>query len=279
MSGAAMLLRQRQRIVGVPPVVPGAWAPNLPSGLTLYGDTFFGDIINGSITNAAGWRIDGTQSGVGVGELRTDYNQVEAGAPYSEDVFKYTYPEGSLGGGTGIVTLNTPDVDWQRHYVCISFKLSDNYLMHSNEEKFWFPVTNNTMGGQPASNFNIRRGSSGSATTNFAFRMNTQSGVGSQSFGDTTTPVSRGQWHMIEIFMQMNTPSATDGIFRFWIDGELMFEKTSDVNYSGTFATPRFARMRLDSTRGGGNSTDPVPTGGMSRSFSRMTLYSSSTLP
>ena len=39
-----------------------------------------------------------------------------------------------------------------------------------------------------------------------------------------------GRWHCVETYIQLNTPSAHDGILRSWLDGELSCEK-KDIRY------------------------------------------------
>ena len=42
-------------------------------------------------------------------------------------------------------------------------------------------------------------------------------------------PPSLGEWHVLEFFVRLNRPGQSDGVQRFWLDGELMAEWTNVV--------------------------------------------------
>jgi hypothetical protein len=260
---------------GAPPS-GSLWLANLPSGLTLRGDTFFGDILNGEVLNAAGFSVPGTQAGVSSGALRTDVNKTDATAPYAPNVYEYGWPEGDTGNGQTISSLfgNGFAGGMKRIYVCFDLWLSPNYVTHTGQEKLWYPITNGTSN---ALNMAILGGGTAAGPAGLCIQPQT-SGFGTQFALSPTAFITKGEWQQIEVEMVMNTPSATDAQLRVWHNGDLVWEITDNLNFGGSNANPAWVTPRLDGTRGGGVSTVPVPAGGMSRRFSRLTLYSSATL-
>lgn len=43
-----------------------------------------------------------------------------------------------------------------------------------------------------------------------------------------------GEWHCVEGHVRLNTPGSSDGVFEFWIDGELQAER-NDLNWRGSY--------------------------------------------
>lgn len=252
------------------------WAGNLPAGMTLYGDTLFGDILNGEVLNAAGYTVAGTQAGISSGQLRTDVNKTDGSAPNTADVYEYSYPEGSLGAGVGVdggLFFGTQSASWKRMYVCFDLWLSANYVTHTNQEKLWYPYGNTS---NTSLNMAIPSGGTSEGIAAMAIQPQTDRGV--QNVTSPTGFIAKGEWQQIEVYMQQNTPSSTDGVLRVWRNGTLVWEITSDLNYGNANSDPVFIGPRIASTRGGGDSTVPVPSGGMTRRFSRLACHYSTTL-
>jgi hypothetical protein len=281
MSGAAMLLRARQRVrSGVTP--PTAWAANVPSGLSLLRDTSFGNLLSGEAFNADGFAI--------ARDIQTPtadwQNATDTTAPYGPDVLQIDYTAGSLGGGAETVQFYTnASAAPVRAYFCVAVYFSPNYKWHSNAEKFWQPViltpgeanqrlqvaikfTDGDSGMDPNGDFN-------------RLYFNSQiGGPGSIVYPlHTAAYLEKGKWQQVEVFCQMNTPGNQDGQWRGWIDGVEVFNVTNVryTNYPSAAQSYFSPGLVMATTRGGGNSTVAVPTGGMFRRYDRLAFYGSDT--
>jgi hypothetical protein len=244
------------------------FAPNLPSGegLSLQFDTVFDATAAENEYNSEGFAYswDG------------DYISGVSGAPYATTAFETTYAAGSLGGGTGGAKIYTPETSvWRKIYFSLSMWVPSNYSIHSNTEKFWYPLiaTNGSISGNTPINWRATEGSPGDATFGFAYIaapgnvLETQSG---------TARITKGQWTKIECFMQMNTPDTSNGVLKIWVDGAVA-EDRSNMRYINGATQSVWNGMRFDGTRGGGDSTVAVPAGGQVRRYNRLAFYASDT--
>jgi len=91
--------------------------------------------------------------------------------------------------------------------------------------------------GESCTRFRYKYGHSfwDSNTEANAYKMGTCAGnIGNTGdCGDETSSVSPGlvldQWYLIEIQVKMNAVGVDDGIYRAWLDGTLVYEKTNMV--------------------------------------------------
>lgn len=79
---------------------------------------------------------------------------------------------------------------------------------------------------------------------------------------------SDGLWHMIEVYIKLDTDS-TDGIYRMWVDGQVITEKT-DVDYSNGNAVVRAGVKWFDFTS---NQNSPANGKAMYVDYDDMAIY------
>jgi len=253
------------------------WEANKPAGLTLLKETTFAVPLTGTTANADGFAIANNEPARVTWSNTTDSN-----APFGQEVLEWTYTAGDLVGGDVLLyMLGNPTV--VKAYCCISHQFSPNYSWHSNGEKFWYPTITTPVEGGNSTSIGVRFTSSATDPdgANNRFSFNSQIGGGDSLFypGNTSGYLVKGQYQTIEMFIQMNTPGNADGIWRAWVDGVLVADATAlrYTNYPGAAQSVFSGALRFNGVRGGGDSSAPVPAGGMSRRFSRLSVYGSET--
>jgi hypothetical protein len=257
------------------------WEANKPAGLTLFTDTTFGNLLNGAY-NADNLAIVNDS-------VNVDFaNTTDGAAPYGPSVTDVQMDEGSTGGN-GTILYSSGARDWKRTYWCWSLYLSPNYSMHSNGEKFWYPIIKQQDGGSPSisdtqlSNpyiqWKLLSGMTPSGDT-IGWVYGNQMGGG--DFQETTQPVEnpgrlrKGVYMVIEGYTQMNTPGNADGIVQVWVDGHVCLNVTNArLSPAAALGNNYINGVRFTSTRGGGTSTEAIPTGGQVRRFDRLAFYGS----
>ncbi len=280
----------------------GAFAANLPPGLTLYTDTTYGQFVanetyaNGlAVFSAIKQADDAAIPSVG-GSVTVDTaiwrNVTDATAPYkpagsSPNCTDIGYVEGGAGNGfCDSVISGTAPQTWVRAYFAMSMLVSPNYVWHSNAEKFFYP--------------NFETAGRDTKATSIGWRLATTDNPNSAVCGweaDCQVPaqpsgtsyvlqsdanparMQKGVWQKVEVYVQVNTPGNGDGVLRIWVDGVIAIEKT-DMRYTPStyFDAPQstIRAAKFEGVRGGGASTVLVPTGGMYRRFDRLAFYASS---
>ena len=255
------------------------WEANLPAGFTEKFDTEFGNILNGG-TNADTINCDFTSGAGPSGGLRTDVNQTDLASSFPPDIYTYSYPGNNAGNGVGAVggTLNSlPEMTAaQQIYSCFDIWLSADYVVHTNEEKTFYPIRQSSL-GQGASDLVLMppSGSGSAAGPDAAVGINVQSNFGAaQFFIQSSGPyIAKGEWNRVEVLMKMNSAaSTTDGVVQVWVNGTQVINR-SDICWGGTGSSPFWKRYRMASTRGGGVSSVLTPAGGQTRKFSRWSCH------
>lgn len=273
MSMAAL---RRRRIVQAT-AAPPAWAPNLPSGLTLRGNSNFdpGDIGNLDTdwygTDGLGWRdYDGT-----VGSVVT-----AADNPWGASAFRSQYPgnnHGNGAGGTPIFEDGWFEKQYRRFYTCALVALSSNYITHYNREKFFYPLTANAEGGIGALVAELSAMGDGGAPT---CGIDLAYGIGANPPVWSNQPlagplITKGALELIEFSIFINDLNVSNGYFRAYVGGALTNE-ISGVDFTPGATSQGWLRgVRYDGTRGGGFDPTPTPVAGQSRRFFRMAWYAS----
>jgi hypothetical protein len=245
-----------------PPPSFGAFTANLPAnnGLHLVTDTRFGNLqIQQLNADGLAYVWDGR-------------NATDASAPYGSSVFETFYPGNDFGNGVGGAKVyNQEGNNWRKVYFSMAMWVPSNYSIHSNGEKFFYPLitTNGAITGSAPINFApIVGGPSGS---NFGFVMIPRPGsVAEPQNGAAMVP--KGQWAQVEFYMEMNTPGSSNGVLKVWVNGQVATNR-SDIMYSGASTQSVFDGIRFDGTRGGGVSNTPTPAGGQVRRYNRLAFY------
>lgn len=240
----------------------GAFTPNLPTGagLQLIVDTRFSDFLNQQF-NADNLAYNGD------GRVITDNT-----APHGTSVFEQFYPANSLGGGVGGSKIyDRGGRSWRSMYFSMALWVSPNYSMHSNGEKFFYPLisTNAAITGfSPINWYPVSTTPNGTA---FGFEIIVTPGTAFQNQNGLAM-VPKGQWSRVEIFMRMNTVGASNGVLKVWVDGGIAVDR-SDMVYSNAASASVWDGITFEGIRGGGNSSTPTPAGGQLRRYNRLAFY------
>jgi hypothetical protein len=260
----------------------GAWEVNKPAGLTLFTDTTFGNLLTGGAYNADNVAIVNDSNNV------QWVNSTDNAAPYGPSVTDIAMDAGSLTGN-GTIFYSSGARDWKRTYWCWSLWLSPNYSMHSNGEKFWYPIIKQQDGANPSlsdtqlSNPFIQwkplDGMTPSGSEIGWIYGNQMGGGDFQQFDQPLGNLGRlrkGQWMIIEGYTQMNTPGNADGIVRTWVDGQVCLDVTNARLAPAAATGSNYINgVRFTTTRGGGDSSEAIPSGGQVRRYDRLSFYAS----
>lgn len=240
-----------------PPPPSGSFTPNLPAGLSLVTDTEFGGLLNQQFNSSGlAYNWDGR-------------NAVDPNAPFSTDVFEIFYPGGDLGNGTGGATLYGPDNQaWRRMYFSLMLWVPSNYSVHTNEEKFFYPLI--STGSSVIFGWYVLSGQSPNGPT-WSLGVDPQLGA-DRTYQNGSAVLRKGVYQRVEYFMQMNTNGQSNGIWQAWVDGVLATDHRN-IRFSSGDGT--FRGIRFEGVRGGGPSFVPTPTGGQVRRYTRLAFYAS----
>jgi len=248
-----------------PPPTTSDFTANMPTnqGLQLYTDTRFGNLRNGSLNED------------GLAYMWSGRNATDNTSPFPPNVFETYYAGNDRGNGEGGASLyGANGRNWRKMYFALSLWVPADYSMHSNEEKFFYPIV--TTNGQQTSStiFGWYVGNSespGSAT--WTLGADPQLGS-SRVYQTSSVKLRKGSWQRVEYYMAMNTPGQSNGIWQVWINGQLAVNFTN-MRYSNASSQSAFDGVRFEGVRGGGPSSTPTPSGGQVRRYSRLAFYGS----
>jgi uncharacterized protein YjdB len=245
-----------------------SFTTNLPTGLFQITDSQFGNLLANTNYNedslAHAW--DGR-------------NAVDITAPFGTGVYEMFYPGNHAGNGDGGGILwGRGGNQWRRVYFSLMVWLPANYSIHTNTEKFFYPIIYTP--GEPDQSTSIGWKLIGNDTANgetFGFGFNSQvGGAGSLAEQPATSAVRvrKGRWARIEMYCEMNTPGQQNGVWRTWVDGQLAVNFTN-VRYSASAGQSYFNGIRFTGTRGGGASAVLTPPEGQVRRYDRLAFFAS----
>jgi hypothetical protein len=246
-------------------VTPSAFTPNLPAGMRFVCD---GTFANG--TPPCGLTINNFQPNGG--------SVVETpGAPFAARSFQMRFPAGDIGGAGGPASLAGPSGQrWTALYVAVSVRLSPNYVMHANEEKFFYPRLSG--GASPAALNLAWRPVGAPASSGIGWNAKSwrPEGGGINVFSEPQAngpTMARGVWHTVEVLVRLNTPGQYNGVLQTWLDGVPQLDRRTVRFYAD--AEPRVLdQILFDATRGGGTDAgSAVPADGMTRWINRLAFY------
>jgi hypothetical protein len=247
----------------VPSPRPSAFTPNLPqnAGLQQVVDTRFENWVRG-VPNT------GSLMFVRDGRLGSDPT-----APFGANYFETFYPGNHLGNGGGGATILGPgNRRWTKVYFALMMWLSPGYSIHSNAEKFFFPRISDANGVVSTASMHLGPvgglGTNGPALGFWALLrpghyMTQQNGL---------ALIWKGQWTLVEMYLQMNTPGSSNGVWRAWVNGNLA-ANVENMQYSDLPRPVFFDGIYFDGTRGGGASTNPTPPSGQVRRYNRLVVH------
>lgn len=254
-------------VVPPPPPPPGAFTQHLPAGLSLVTDTHFGNLLPCCRLNSDG-----------LGMAWDGRNATDPSAPFGPAVFETFYPGNHRGNGEGGASLfSAGNRGWRHMYFAVMLWVPANYSMHTNGEKFFYPIVNT--GNQQTSSFmlnwNIPAGAGyvgGAADSTWIFELQNQIGDPNRYQPANTKRPVKGRWQRIEAHLVMNTPGQRNGVLRVWVDGEPAVAWT-DAYFSAQPTQSTFDAIRFEGVRGGGASSVLTPPEGQVRRYSRLAFY------
>ncbi len=246
-----------------PPPPTQVFATNLPAnaGLQLITDSDFGNLLPDERFNADSLAHTGGT------------NRVDPSAPNSPDVYDVTYAGNNAGDGYGAGTLWGPERhQWRQVYFAMSLWLPANYSMHSNEEKFFYPLV--TTNGQHTSSTIFGWYTTGSESPSSpTWTLGGDAQLGSPRFYQSSNVKPRkGSWQKLEYYIVMNSPGQSNGILRIWVNGDLAMDR-SNMRYSNASTQSFFDGIRFATTRGGGASSALTPPEGQIRRYDRLAFF------
>jgi hypothetical protein len=240
----------------------GSFTQHLPPGMTRYTDTRFGNLLPREQFNADG-----------LTHAYATRNAIDDSAPMGRNVFETFYPGNHAGNGGGGGWLFSPGRQrWTRVYFSLMMWVPSNYSIHTNSEKFFYPIINTP--GFPNQGTAINWFPMGPANgSSFGFGLNAQI-PGARWFYQSgpTARVPKGRWTRVEMYCAMNTPGRDDGVWRVWVDGAVAVDFTN-VRYSAHPVQSFFDGIRFTGTRGGGASAVLTPPEGQVRRYNRLAFY------
>lgn len=246
------------------------WAGNLPAGLSLIYDQDFSGTINDADGTSNLVFIEGSSGPGWTGDwecvdIDSSMTHVPAGHTKCAQV---VFPEGDLGSGSGVGKLDGHSGEWTEIYHCAWHGFSPNYVFHSLEEKWVYPLLSGPTAREiPGFYLDGAQTPDGGECTLGLSQTISPTG---QTYQENGPFPQAGRFHLLESYIKLNSSGNEDGICRFWVDGTLVLDRT-DIQF--TTGTATIDVWRIDTTRGGGDSTHPVPEGGMFRQMPRIAVY------
>jgi hypothetical protein len=198
---------------------PGLWRANEPAGMATQMDTGFGD---------PNW------SSFGAFTAQTQQGFADATSPHSPSkVARFHIPGNLTDGHTGAAWVNLP-AGTLRVYTAAWVKWSNPGIVHPGNQKMWYYYhgAGSTDGGLVTGFF---PGDAPNAIKPNGQPQGGSPGVMEPAGNDPRLPV-KGEWFLIETLAVMNTSSQSNGIYRTWLNGELLVNN-SNVLYRSA-ATP-----------------------------------------
>lgn len=248
-----------------PPPPTTSFTPNLPSGLSLVTDSYFGNLLPGEQMNADG-----------LAHAWDGRNATDNAAPFGPHVYEMFYAGNIRSAGDGGGILWGPERrQWRRVYFSLMVWVPSNYSMHSGGEKFFYPLVRSSAGTLESTSFGWDLvGADTPNGSTFGFVYDAQIGDGRVYQPTSSVRVRKGEWQRIEFYVVMNTPGSRNGIWQVWVNGQQVINKT-DARFSASSAQAVFDGIRFTGTRGGGQSNTLTPPGGQVRRYSRLAFYAS----
>jgi hypothetical protein len=198
---------------------PAPWRANEPAGMATQMDTGFGDP---------------NYSSFGAFTTQTQQGFADATAPHSPNkVGRFHIPGSLTDGHTGAAWVNLP-ANTVRVYTAAWVKWSNPGIVHPGNQKMWYYYhgTDSSDGGLVTGFF---PGDASNAIKPNGQPQGGSPGVMEPAGNDPRLPV-KGEWFLIETLAVMNTSSQSNGIYRIWLNGELLVNH-SNVLYRSA-ATP-----------------------------------------
>lgn len=271
--------------VVTPPVVPSAFTPNLPAGLTKYGETNFepGDVAVYPVFTAPSGLFSTTYPEYGAQRQATLAGQP---AGHGTGAWEIWHKGDSRGDGYGPGNLvETTTRNYKRLYVAMSLYFPPGYRAHSLGEKLIYlrTTTNGAASTAATVNFGPEDVRDETPITTLA-QVATEPmlpgvwmpghpvyGPYGRPWNATAVRMTRGAWMLVEVDFLANRPGQSDGHIKLWVDGRLCLDETG-IRFADSGQTT-FDALFFDFSKGGGASAFPTPPEGQSYYFGRLAWY------
>jgi hypothetical protein len=250
-DGSATVTATSEGQSGTASVTVVTWTSNEPPGFTTFSDREYvnlGVCYDGS-SQEEGWNED---EGCYGGNLTIVQM---SDAPVSPPgVLQFRYPTGFEGGSSpGNSRLPFSSFDnggYQKMYFRYAFRISDNFFGHDSGinklQHIWITV--------PVKN-RIVPLLFGQGTDQLRYMMALQGDpdqigrLGANQTG-VSDVINRGQWYVLEMLLELNTPGVANGVLKYWIDGTLVGSYDS-VKFLGSGEPTGFYEFMHGPTWGG----------------------------
>lgn len=187
---------------------------NEPAGFSMITERSFSSL------NEAGWRDRGASASSGVRASIDIVNDPSAPGA-DKQVGRVVFPRGFTGSGSSSrmvnsgVNVGTPD----KLYMSFWFKVSDNWYGHtgSSVNKVFYvghPLVIDAH-GNGNSPLHLQLSLQGGETSNAKWNSSDNEVRPTSA----QAQIRRGEWHHIEVLVEMNTPGQANGRLHAWIDG------------------------------------------------------------
>lgn len=233
---------------------PIAGRPNEPTGMTVVSDRPFSSVATSptDVAGAEGWH-PAEGGSANVFSALEEATQPTVRPPVSPPgIIRFRYPSGSGGAGSyapggiekgGIYAIpGTPPGGWRTMYIAVWLRFSDGWQGHITGDQKLLEAFFNSSGHVRVKAFGVGQGPLTTAMSllNTTIPANQRPHVA----GIAGVALSRGAWHRIEMLATLNTPGASNGTLKWWVDGTLAGE-FSDIpmlsaGESGGWTAARF---------------------------------------
>lgn len=232
------------------------WRANEPAGMT--------PLINSpfdSVATTAGQTFEGWTYYRVVGLSGTSDANAPVSAP-SVVQFVFTPAQAYGSGPGGALSVNVP-AGYTKLYIDFAVRLSPGFFGPGHQKLFYIYGAGNSPLPAAVVEYRVPQSSAGPVYP-FVETENTGGGDGnywSMNQGDIG---SRGDWHMYEVYIQLNDPGVANGQLKFWVDGAEQEYRDGTMDPAHFQLIPaggakRFQTISFDPTYGGGGTPMPPP--------------------
>lgn len=234
-------------LAGSPPPA-GSSCPNKPAGMTTITDERWDALPN---------PLGGADQGWGYwGSLANLTTIQDVNAPHSApNVLRIKWPQGSPGGSGTVGIAATTSVSYKTIYHCFWMKVASGFTMNGNVGMKW-GFSQTAYAGTPNYSHYYIMGFGG--TDGYMGVDLEGSGLNRNTGTSFKWTQNYDRWHQVEVLTVAETSqSGSDGIIRFWIDGNLDYQITNVRFFQPQVAPIGWRDFNINGTYGGG--LNPVP--------------------
>lgn len=189
--------------------------------------------------------------------IRTDGDGGESNPNY----LRMLFPQGMTGGAYDSPFNAGIGFNCSKLYSRLRMRVSSNWTDNGNAEtKFCFFDQYRAFEGDPnGNNHYVTLSEVGAFKPGLKlqslFTDNPPAPSGPNFYASSS--ITKGDWHTVEWVIECNTPGLYNGVFRLWVDGNLL-RNQSDIGYKNIGEPPTFSEYWCNPTYGGGTASPPA---------------------